>query len=183
MLPEAAYLASLGCGNPTAVADLLPGEMVLDLGSGGGIDVLLDRHGLHEPKVHGVRHHRRHAVVPQPTRMDRGRHEVLAERVHLQQRGQAREVRAAARARKPDVGLRLARRGELDEHLLADEGLVQQHVVEHAAQRVVSARVLRGDLDGLTDRHAVRAGRVGQLREDRPTRVSVIKRVMPSIAL
>jgi arsenite methyltransferase len=40
-LPEAAVLASLGCGNPTAVADLRPGEAVLDLGSGGGIDVLL----------------------------------------------------------------------------------------------------------------------------------------------
>lgn len=40
-LPEAAFLASLGCGNPTAVADLRPGERVLDLGSGGGIDVLL----------------------------------------------------------------------------------------------------------------------------------------------
>jgi arsenite methyltransferase len=40
-LPEAAALASLGCGNPTAVAELRPGEVVLDLGSGGGIDVLL----------------------------------------------------------------------------------------------------------------------------------------------
>ncbi len=40
-LPEEAVLASLGCGNPTAVADLNPGETVLDLGSGGGIDVLL----------------------------------------------------------------------------------------------------------------------------------------------
>jgi arsenite methyltransferase len=40
-LPEAAVLASLGCGNPTAVAKLRPGEVVLDLGSGGGIDVLL----------------------------------------------------------------------------------------------------------------------------------------------
>jgi len=40
-LPEAAVLASLGCGNPTALADLKPGEVVLDLGSGGGIDVLL----------------------------------------------------------------------------------------------------------------------------------------------
>jgi len=40
-LPEAAVLASLGCGNPTSVADLHPGETVLDLGSGGGIDVLL----------------------------------------------------------------------------------------------------------------------------------------------
>ncbi|MGZ4393478.1 MAG: arsenite methyltransferase [Gaiellaceae bacterium] len=40
-LPEAAVLASLGCGNPTAVADLHEGEIVLDLGSGGGIDVIL----------------------------------------------------------------------------------------------------------------------------------------------
>jgi SAM-dependent methyltransferase len=40
-LPEAATLASLGCGNPVAVADLHQGEVVLDLGSGGGIDVLL----------------------------------------------------------------------------------------------------------------------------------------------
>ena len=40
-LPEAAVLASLGCGNPIAVAELREGETVLDLGSGGGIDVLL----------------------------------------------------------------------------------------------------------------------------------------------
>jgi arsenite methyltransferase len=40
-LPEEAVLASLGCGNPTALAELKPGETVLDLGSGGGIDVLL----------------------------------------------------------------------------------------------------------------------------------------------
>jgi arsenite methyltransferase len=40
-LPDAAVLASLGCGNPTAIAELHAGETVLDLGSGGGIDVLL----------------------------------------------------------------------------------------------------------------------------------------------
>ncbi len=40
-LPEEALLASLGCGNPAALAQLNPGEIVLDLGSGGGIDVLL----------------------------------------------------------------------------------------------------------------------------------------------
>lgn len=40
-IPDAAALASLGCGNPTALAQLNPGEVVLDLGSGGGIDVLL----------------------------------------------------------------------------------------------------------------------------------------------
>src|SRR5215210_5363606 len=41
VLPEEAVLASLGCGNPTALAQLKAGETVLDLGSGGGIDVLL----------------------------------------------------------------------------------------------------------------------------------------------
>ncbi len=41
LVPEKAFLASLGCGNPTALADLQPGETVLDLGSGGGIDVFL----------------------------------------------------------------------------------------------------------------------------------------------
>ena len=41
MLPETAVLASLGCGNPAALAELEAGETVLDLGSGGGIDVLL----------------------------------------------------------------------------------------------------------------------------------------------
>ncbi len=41
LVPEAAVRASLGCGNPTALAELKPGETVLDLGSGGGIDVIL----------------------------------------------------------------------------------------------------------------------------------------------
>src|SRR5499427_487542 len=40
-IPEEALLASLGCGNPAALAKLKPGEIVLDLGSGGGIDVIL----------------------------------------------------------------------------------------------------------------------------------------------
>jgi SAM-dependent methyltransferase len=44
-LPEAAVLASLGCGNPTALAEIHAGETVLDLGSGGGIDVLLSARG------------------------------------------------------------------------------------------------------------------------------------------
>jgi len=45
-LPDTAVLASLGCGNPTALAGLKPGEVVLDLGSGGGIDVLLSAKGV-----------------------------------------------------------------------------------------------------------------------------------------
>ena len=46
-IPAEALLASLGCGNPTALAELSPGETVLDLGSGGGIDVLLERLVIH----------------------------------------------------------------------------------------------------------------------------------------
>ena len=54
-LPDAALLASLGCGNPTAVADLHEGETVLDLGSGGGVDVLLSARRVGpEGKVYGL---------------------------------------------------------------------------------------------------------------------------------
>src|SRR3990172_3069932 len=49
-LPPAAVLASLGCGNPTALAALRPGEVVLDLGSGGGIDVLLSARRVGPPR-------------------------------------------------------------------------------------------------------------------------------------
>lgn len=54
-LPDEAVLASMGCGNPTAVADLHEGETVLDLGSGGGIDVLLSARRVGETgKVYGL---------------------------------------------------------------------------------------------------------------------------------
>ena len=54
-LPDAAKLASLGCGNPTAVAELHEGEIVLDLGSGGGIDVLLSARRVGETgKAYGL---------------------------------------------------------------------------------------------------------------------------------
>ena len=54
-LPDEALLASLGCGNPIAVADIQPGEVVLDLGSGGGIDVLLSARRVGpEGKVFGL---------------------------------------------------------------------------------------------------------------------------------
>jgi len=48
-LPPSAVLASLGCGNPTALIELKPGETVLDLGSGGGIDVLLSAKRVGQP--------------------------------------------------------------------------------------------------------------------------------------
>ncbi|MFC7037376.1 GNAT family N-acetyltransferase [Nonomuraea rubra] len=55
VLPEGAVLASLGCGNPVAVARLRPGEVVLDLGSGGGIDVLLSARRVGpEGRVYGL---------------------------------------------------------------------------------------------------------------------------------
>lgn len=54
-LPEKAVLASLGCGNPTALTELKPGETVLDLGSGGGIDVLLSAKRVgHTGKAYGL---------------------------------------------------------------------------------------------------------------------------------
>ena len=54
-LPDTALLASLGCGNPTAVAELHGGETVLDLGSGGGIDVLLSAKRVGPPgKAYGL---------------------------------------------------------------------------------------------------------------------------------
>src|SRR5215472_4293957 len=54
-IPETAVQASLGCGNPTALAQLNPGETVLDLGSGGGIDVLLSARRVgHTGKAYGL---------------------------------------------------------------------------------------------------------------------------------
>ena len=68
-LPEAAALASLGCGNPLLVAELNEGETVLDLGSGGGIDVILSAKRV-GPTGHGVRprHDRRDARARPPER-------------------------------------------------------------------------------------------------------------------
>ena len=61
-LPDAAVLASLGCGNPTAVAELREGETVLDLGSGGGIDVILSARRVGPTgTAYGARHDRRDA--------------------------------------------------------------------------------------------------------------------------
>ena len=72
-LPDAAVLASLGCGNPTAVAELHEGERVLDLGSGGGIDVLLSAKRVGPDRAgHWPRHDRRDARAG-PAQRGRGR--------------------------------------------------------------------------------------------------------------
>ena len=72
-LPEAAVLASLGCGNPIAVAELHEGERVLDLGSGGGIDVLLSAQRVGPTgRAYRPRHDRRDAR-PRPAQRGRGR--------------------------------------------------------------------------------------------------------------
>src|SRR5258708_6607999 len=72
ILPEDAVKASLGCGNPTALAQLNPGETVLDLGSGGGIDALLSaRRAGHTRKAYSFRMTRhRPARVRQTPRND-----------------------------------------------------------------------------------------------------------------
>jgi arsenite methyltransferase len=63
-IPEEAMLASLGCGNPTALANLNSGEIVLDLGSGGGIDVLLSAQRVGPTgKAYGSRYDRRDACA------------------------------------------------------------------------------------------------------------------------
>ena len=144
---------------------------------------------------------RRHAVVAQAPGVDGIGHEVVAQGVHLHQRGQPGRVaevvgvdavgerRARRRLDRPDgrvhrAGQLLAQEGEgqppevrpaagapddqvgraspglaqLQEGLLADDRLVQEHVVEHAAQRVAHLGVLGRHLDGLGDGDAQRAG-------------------------
>ena len=138
-------------------------------------------------------------MVAQPAGVDRRRHEVVAERVHRQQRRHARGVaevvveapsvsvghddgstatsRTSAsgtngsamppRFEPPpqhadhDVGPRLARERELLLRLEPDDGLVQQHVVEHRAERVVRVVARRGVAHRVADREAERARVVG----------------------
>ena len=77
------------------------------------------------------------------------------------------EVAAAAGAADDDVGI-IVGHLELRERFLADHRLVQQHVVEHAAERIFGVGVLRGDLDRLADRDAEAARRIRMLGEDPP---------------
>src|SRR5262249_11778729 len=159
-------------------------------------------HRLDQAQLVDVRPQRRHALVAQPARVDRVRHELVPEGVHLEQRGgpggiaevvgvhaagerrargrldgaqhrvdparellpqerehQTGEVRPAAGAADDEVRGGPGHR-ELLDRSLADDRLVQQHVVEHAAERVPGGRVGAGDLDRLADRDAEAAGRV-----------------------
>ena len=79
--------------------------------------------------------------------------------------GDAGEIAAAAGAADDDVGI-VAGHLELRHRLLADDRLVQQHVVEHAAERVFGVGVLRGDLDRLADGDAQAAGRIRMFGQD-----------------
>ena len=173
--------------------------------------------GADQPVADELREQRRGAVVAQAARVDRRRHEVVAERVHRDERRQlprvaevvgevaARqrraggrlageevdlaagdllaqererepgEVRAAADAADDDVRVRA---GELHlrDRLLADHGLVQQHVAEHAAERVRRVVAPGRVLDRLRDRDPEAAGRVGMLGEDRAAGVRLLRR-------
>jgi hypothetical protein len=108
-LPEQAALVSLGCGNPTAVADLHQGEVVLDLGSGGGIDVILSARRV-GPRGHRVRarYDRRDARARAAERARGRRHE--------------RALREG-RDRADPVACRLGRRRDLQ---LRDQSLDRQ---------------------------------------------------------
>ncbi len=81
--------------------------------------------------------------------------------------GQAGEVGPATGAADEHVG-RLSDLGELPQGFLADDRLVEQDVVQHAAQRVANGGILRGHLDCLGDGDTERPGAVGILGEDRP---------------
>ena len=134
-LPEAAALASLGCGNPTAVAELREGETVLDLGSGGGIDVILSArrvgptgiaYGLDmtDEMLALARRNAREAGVderplpegrdradPAPGRLRRRRDLELRDQPLDRQGGGADRDRARAQAGRPDRRQRRRRRG------------------------------------------------------------------------
>ena len=173
---------------------------------------LRHRHRLDQAFVQQLRHQRRIAVVAQAAGVDAGRHEVVAQRVHLHQRRVAGDVavvvgvdalgqrraggrldRHAAQVRSALVAGRLVgEEGEGDaaeagtaaagaedhvrveadlvELLLgfeADHGLVQQHVIQHRAQRVVGVGIGGGFLDGFGNGDAERALAVGILRPAR----------------
>src|SRR5690606_7747879 len=84
------------------------------------------------------------------------------------------EIRSAAERGDDHVGQILAGLLELDQRLLADDGLVHEHVVEHAAEAVLGLLVARRSLDRLGDGDAETAGAVGILGQDRPTGLRAI---------
>ncbi len=172
-LPDAAVLASLGCGNPTAVADLHPGERVLDLGSGGGIDVLLSakrvgptgrafgldmtdemlalaQHNAAEAGATNVEFLKGHIeAIPMPAESDRRRHQQLRRQPCRRQAGRLRRDRARPSARRPHRHQRHRRRGFTD-----DGGASRARVVRGLHRgRVVGVGVSRRAASGRPDRH------------------------------
>ena len=145
-LPETARLASLGCGNPTAVAELGEGETVLDLGSGGGIDVLLSarrvgptgtaygldmtdemlalaqRNAAEAGVTNVALPQGPHRVDPAPCRERRRRHLELRDQPLAGQAGRARRDRAGAQARRPCGHQRRRRGGPLTPSERAERG-------------------------------------------------------------
>ena len=101
---------------------------------------------------------------------------LTGQRMPDERESQAGQVRPAARATDDDVGPGLAEDGQLRRGLLTDDGLVQHHVVEHAAQRIPRVVGADGDLDGLRHRHAQRPRGVGGLRQDRAAGLRQIRR-------
>ena len=135
-------------------------------------------------------HQRRHAdgvaevvaVLAAGQRRAGGRLDAADHRVHPagqllaeEREGQAREVGAAAGAAHDHVGHLLGHL-QLQQRLLADHRLVQQHVVEHAAQRVAGVVAPQRRLDRLRDRDAQRPGRVGVLGEHRAAGLGEVRR-------
>ena len=171
-LPDTAALASLGCGNPTAVADLAPGETVLDLGSGGGIDVILSAKRVGPTgRAYGLDMTdemlalaRRNATeagvenaiflkgmieqVPLPAESRRRRDLELRDQPLDGQGGRADRDRACAQARRPRRGLRRRRRGSPHSGERAERGSLRRLHRRSALEERVRGRARGGRLRG-----------------------------------
>src|SRR5207249_2578511 len=88
--------------------------------------------------------------------------------------GKAGEVRPAASAADDDVGI-VAGHFELLDRFLPDDGLMQEHVIEHGAERIFNRRVLGRHLDRFRDRDAERAGIVGVLGQDGAAALGLVR--------
>ena len=105
---------------------------------------------------------------------------LVAQLLADERKGDAGEVRAAARAADHDVRIGVGRFHLLD-RLEADHGLMHQHVVEHGAQRVFGVGVLGRDFDRFRNRDAEAAGRIGMLFEDRAPGIGLVARACDAL--